>query len=170
MLTYETLRKILQEERAANKLVSLSGDFFESVKSYLEKKSQISKGKEDAWELDSARRTLQELLEVRERKVLVAALSFVGSGLEPGDLIPEEKELFERVVQNIKDFQSKRRIFLEGKPEKKLVVAVLDSVSEFVGTNLKTYGPFKKGDVVSVPEDNAKVLIEKKLAQSIETA
>ncbi len=170
MLTYETLRKILQEERAANKLVSLPEDFFESVKSYLEKKSQISREKEDVWELDSARRTLQELLEVRERKVLELALYHVRSGMEPGDLIPEEKELFERVVQNIKDFQAKRKVFLEGKPEKRLVVAVLDSVPEFVGTNLKTYGPFKKGDVVSIPEDNAKLLIGKKLAQSIETA
>jgi len=170
MLTYETLRRILQEERAANKLVSLPEDFFENVKSYLEKKSRISREREDAWELDSARRTLQDLLDVREKKVLELALYHVRSGMEPGDLIPEERELFEKVVQNIKDFHAKRKVFLEGKHEKRVVVAILDSVPEFVGTNLKTYGPFKKGDIASIPEDNAKLLIDKKLAQRIETA
>ena len=168
MLTYETLRKILQEEKTANKLVSLPVDFFGEVKSYLEKKSKIMVGKEDAWELDSAKRTLQDLLDVRERKILALALSNVRSGIDPGDLMPEERELFENIAQSIMDFQAKRKAALEGEQEKTLIVAMLEQVPEFIGTNLKAYGPFKKGDVASVPEDNAKLLIEKNLARGVE--
>ncbi len=168
MLTYETLRKIVQEERASNSLTRLPEDFFEAVKVYLEKKAKISESKDDVWELESARRTLQDLLEIRDRKIVTAALYFERSGVVPDNITPEEKEFFDAFVKNIKEFKTMRKNILEGKPEKKELVAVLDDVPRFVGVNMKEYGPFRKGDVVTLPEENAKLLLEKKQARKIE--
>jgi len=45
-------------------------------------------------------------------------------------------------------------------PDGKERVRVLDDVPEFMGVDLESYGPFEEGDVVTVPEDNADVLVE----------
>lgn len=169
MLTYEALRKLVQEEKAGNKLAELPEDFFENVKSYLDKKGNISKEREDVWELDSARRTLQDLLEIRERKILILALYNVRSGVVSVNMTPEEKEFYERLVEGIKDFQAKKKEILDGMPEKRQVIAMLEDMPEFVGINMKTYGPFKKGDVATLPEENARLLVDKSMARKIDT-
>ena len=168
MLTYEVIRRIMTDEKNATKLTALPEDFFKKAKAYLDNKAQISGSKEDAWELDSAKRLLQDLLEIRERKVITLALFFVRSGVTSENMTPEEEVFFDSIVNNIKQFQAERKKVLEGEPEKRGFVAVLEDVPSFVGTDLKNYGPFKKGDVATLPEDNAKLLLEKNLARRIE--
>jgi len=167
MLTYETIRKLVMDEKAAPKLNKLPEDFFENVRIYLEKKSKISDSKEDRWELDSARRWLQDLLDIRERKLLMIAPAFVKSGALPGDITLEEKDFFDRVVEQLKGFQSRKRDVLEGKMEKLESVAFLQDVPKFVGINMSNYGPFKQGDVASLPEENAKLLVENQAAKKL---
>jgi DNA replication factor GINS len=169
MLTYEALRKLVQEEKTSNKLAELPEDFFENIRSYLDKKASISHEKEDVWELDSARRTLQDLLEIRERKILILALYNVRSGVVSVNMTPEEKQFFDRLVEGIKEFQARRKELLDGKPEKRRIVALLEDMPEFVAINMKIYGPYRKGDVATIPEENAKLLVEKGIARIIET-
>lgn len=40
-------------------------------------------------------------------------------------------------------------------------VKFLNSVPEFIGTDIETYGPFNEGDTVELPEDNAEILINR---------
>lgn len=166
MLTYETLRKIFTEERSTNKLIKLPGNFFMDVKDYLDKKTKLN-SKEDAWELDSAKGTLEDLLEIRERKIMTLAMYSARSGITPENLTQEEKMFFDNLVKTIEDFQKQRKKSLKEKPEKLTPVAVLEDIPEFVGTDLKNYGPFKKGDVANVPEENAKLFIQKGMAKEI---
>jgi DNA replication factor GINS len=166
MLTYETLRRIFTEERATNKLVRLPENFFKDVKEYLDKKSKLQ-SKEDKWELESARGTLEDLLEIRERKILTLAMYSARSGIIPENLMPEEKNFFDNIVQTIKEFQKQRKRNLEEEPEKMIAVAILEDIPEFVGTDLKNYGPFKKGDIATIPEENAKLFIQKNMAKEI---
>jgi len=51
---------------------------------------------------------------------------------------------------------------------KKVKVKFLENVDEFVGIDLKDYGPFFKGDIAEIPLENAKVLAEGKLVQILE--
>lgn len=167
MLTYDMIRKLAMDEKAAPKLIKLPENFFEAARSYIENKGKIAESKEDRWELESAKRWLQDLLDLRERKVLMLAASYVKSGAMPGDITSEEKEFFDRTVRQVKEFQSAMREMLEGKKEKLAVVALLDDIPRFVGINMRVYGPLRKGEVASIPEDNAKVLIGKGAAKSI---
>ncbi len=167
MLTHEMIEKIVLKEREEKKLSMLPEDFFESVRAYLEKKSRISETKEDRWELDWAKRSIQDLLDIREGKILSLALAYVKAGVTPGNITPEEKEFFDGVVERIKEFHARKAEVLEGKKDRLAAVALLQDVPRFVGVNMHNYGPFKKGDVANLPEENAKLLLEKGIAKKI---
>jgi DNA replication factor GINS len=168
MLTYETIRRFVGEERTTQNLVALPDDFFAKVKDYLQHKVQIADSKEDAWELASAKRVLQDLLDIRERKLLTLALYTIRSGTEPGNMAQEEKEFFNRIIASLRDFQESRKLVIEGKQERTETLALLEDVPEFVGTDLKTYGPYKKSDITTIPEDVAKVLIQREAAKKMQ--
>ncbi len=169
MLTYETLRRMMVDEKGSKKLLELPGNFFEEAKAYLENKAEFSGSKEDAWELDSSRRVLQDLLEIREGKLLELALFHVRSGVNPGSLTKEEKSFFDSMVSQIKQFQDKRTEMFNGKREPMATVALLEDIPKFVGSDMRNYGPFEKGDIATVPEANAKLLIEKGIAKQMNT-
>ena len=91
MITYETLRKIQTQEKSSSKLVKLPENFFRDVKNYLERKEKLSKEKGNYLELQSANRILEEIFELREKKILNLAFYNI-KGLKPENLTPEEKE------------------------------------------------------------------------------
>jgi len=160
---------MMTDEKNSKKLLNLPENFFDEAKAYLENKAKFANTKEDAWELDSARRVLQDLLEIREGKLLSIALSYIRAGLEPGSLTREEKEFFDSVVGEIKQFQEKRREIFEGKKEKMQAVAFLEALPQFVGVDMKNYGPFERGDMATIPEENAKLLMEKGIVKQMNT-
>lgn len=162
MLTHEAIDKIVKEERAEGKLVKLPENFFEDVRLYLSKKAEIGDK-----EVLSAKALLRDLREKREKKILYHAIYFVRNGIIPGNMTPRERKLFDAVIKSLQEFQKTMDEVIEGEPEKVKVVAVLEDVEEFVGLNMKTYGPFKKGDVATIPEENAHVLLEQKKAKEI---
>ena len=51
---------------------------------------------------------------------------------------------------------------------KKVKVKFLENVDEFVGIDLKDYGPFFKGDIAEIPLENAKILEEGKVIKILE--
>lgn len=169
MLTYETLRKTTKEEKETTKLVKLPEDFFAQVREYLEKKEEMGREKEKAWEVQNARRVLEDLLEARERKIITLALYSVRSGMMPENLAPEERELFEAVKERINQFRKKRKNILEGgNGEGKIPVVIKEDIPEFLGLDMQAYGPYQKGDVVTLPRESVKILLEKGSAEKLE--
>ncbi len=170
MLTYETIRNFAKEEKEGTKLVKLPEDFFSQVREYLEKKEEMGREKNNLWELQSARRVLEDFLEAREKKVVTLALYSVRSGMIPENLAPEEKDFFENVKDGIKQFRKKRRKVLEGgDQEGKKLVVIKEDLPEFIGLDLQTYGPYSKGDMVTLPGESIKLLLDKNAAERIET-
>jgi DNA replication factor GINS len=47
-------------------------------------------------------------------------------------------------------------------------VAFLQDIPQFVGIDMGCYGPYRAGDIATVPEENAKVLIEKGASELVE--
>lgn len=171
MLTYEALRKTAKEEKESTKLVKLPEDFFAQAREYLEKKEEMSRERENAWEVPNARRVLEDLLEARERKIVTLALYSVRSGMTPENLTPEEREFFETVKERIKQFRKKRKNVLErGNGEGRKSVVIKEDLPEFLGLDMQTYGPYRKGDIVTLPGESVRILLEKKAAERIETA
>lgn len=166
MLTYETLRKIHKEEKSSNKLQKLPENFFRQVGLYLDKKSKMDK-KEEKWELDSAKSTLDDLLEIREKKILTQALYSARSGVPAENMTPVEKEYFQKLVQVVKDFQSAKEEMFHPDQKKLVLVALEKDIPRFVGQDMKEYGPFQKTDVTTVPEESAGILLKKGAAREI---
>ena len=75
---------------------------------------------------------------------------------------------FDALVENIKKYRGERNVLVEGEPKEKNLIVMMNDLEEFVGIDMKNYGPFKKGDVANLPEENTKLLIEKKVAKRIE--
>jgi DNA replication factor GINS len=168
MLTYESLRKIRDSEISQKGgLSSLPEDFFESVKTFIENKSRLSEGEEDSWEVENAKHLLEDILKARELKLLVASVGMASNREAPENMLPEERKFLEAVAGMIKDFRSRRLELSKEEPENRSNVAFLEDLPAFVGTDMKEYGPFRKGDMASLPEDVANLLVEKSAARRI---
>ncbi|MBN2101588.1 MAG: DNA replication complex GINS family protein [Candidatus Aenigmarchaeota archaeon] len=187
MITFEGIRKIYEEEKKNSTIpAKLPDSFFEEIKAYIgSKKRAVSEG-ESSDELETAKRRLESIFELRERKIVNAALDFVRSDVEPQNLIESEEMLFREIVNNIAGFRDEMAHKLAPSkpnqippseevpetptPEQPInnekpneeptdsVVDFIDDMHEFMGTDLKPYGPFKKGDIATVPTENAKVI------------
>ncbi|MCX6814549.1 MAG: hypothetical protein NTY20_02795 [Candidatus Aenigmarchaeota archaeon] len=167
MLTFETLSKIAREEKVSPSLTRLPEDFFGSVSSYISKKMQVNEGN-DSWELENAKMVLSDIMKLRERKIILSALAFADTGVEPSHITPEEKSLFDQATSMIMQFRTVRKKVLEPGHEKKSIIAFLEDVPQFVGTDMNNYGPFGKGDIANLPEDITRLLIEKGAARPLE--
>ena len=168
MLTYEMLSRVVTQERNSKTLVKLPDDFFEGAKLYIENKSKLGAAKGDAWEIDNAKRLLQDLMEMRERKIMTLALYFVRSGVSPNNIVPDEFDFFNAMAAALKEFQSRKKVMIDGKPENLWTVAFLADVPQFLDMKLRKYGPYRKGDVATIPEEHAKLLAEKGAAKRME--
>jgi len=168
MLSYEALRKMVNEEKTNQKMIELPDGFFEEVTTYLENKRRMSETKEDSWEYDSAKRLLQDLLDKRESKIVNLALFHIRSGADPGKLGKEEREFFDYIVSGIRSFRKNMKESVEGEMEPMLTIGFLADAPEFVGMDERNYGPFRKGDVVNIPKDNANLFVTKGLARPIQ--
>ena len=168
MITYETLRKIEQEEKNSVKLASLPLNFLQEAMDYLEKKETIAQEKEDRWEHQTAKQRVNNIMQMRERKIVNLTLSFVRSGAIPENMSPEERELFDKIARNLQDFQGQRKKAMSGEKFQMKAVAFLQEIPQFVGIDMGYYGPYKTGDIATVPEENAKVLIEKGASELVE--
>ena len=169
ILTYETIRKIHKDEELSVKLSKIPDDFFEKAKEYVKaKEDAIKNDPVAAQEFQNVKHGLRFIMEARERKILNMALYSVRTGLPPENLTTTEKSFFENILNSLKNFKQFREDVLEPKGNAPLkVVAFAEDVSAFMGEDMISYGPFKKGDIASIPEKNAEILIVDKKAESM---
>ncbi len=164
MLTYETIRNIIDQEKSSSKLTELPENFFKEAKAYLDKKVRMSQ--DDEWRIESAKTRLQDIVEIREKKVVSAALYATRSDSKPDNMTKEEETLFNSIINSLSLFRSEVEKSMDTK-EREELVSIKTDISSFVGINMKTYGPLKKGDIITLPKPNADLLIEKEVAEKI---
>jgi DNA replication initiation complex subunit (GINS family) len=140
-------------------------------------------------ELENAIMTLHQLAELREKKILILALA-QSKTLTKSDLkfTPIEKRFFNDVLGLINKKRSK--IFkdeipaivdialdepvkeVEPPPKKikdgLIQVEFLEDTSKFLGLDLKTYGPYQKGQHTELPKELIELLTSKGKAKIIE--
>ncbi len=182
-LTYEELRKIEQLERNTPDLVKLDSDFYRELrghiesleeKLHLEEKTNIGSRKSMLLsnEIKNTKRLTQGIYERREKKIVQGALAAARGGTPHlKNLIQLEKNFYEKLLGTL---QEGRRIITEEKHQKKsermtnpsVMIRVLQDIPQFVGHNMKKYS-LKEEDVVTLPPDIAKILIERGVAEKI---
>ncbi|HHH79286.1 MAG TPA: DNA replication complex GINS family protein [Thermoplasmatales archaeon] len=109
-LSYKDLRRLHQLEKRSSAIAQLRNDFYIKVMDYIKELEQIldnadspQKRKLIEDELKNARQAFREIYELREKKIVLAALSKVrGGNPDLRNLIHEETVLFEMLVDVLK--------------------------------------------------------------------
>lgn len=173
-ITFEFIRKIQREEQRLPKLTKLPENFYENMNSYLQQKRKLIDGREDrkdSLEIKNIERLIEDIFNRRERKILNQALITARTDIPPENLTEEEVVFFELLINSIKGRRKDllNQIFSEKKEEVDLIVFKEDT-PEFIGIDEKTYGPFKKGDIAKLPDDNTKVLLERGVVEEFKVS
>jgi DNA replication factor GINS len=124
-------------------------------------------------EARNARRILTEIARLRSDKLTRKAAS--GEKPPSNSLTVEEERLFDDVCALGENYQVFIRGIIEGRssqatPEREhkfLAVRFLQDLPAIVGTDMKTYGPFKAEDIATLPLKNAKLLTQRNSAGEI---
>jgi len=166
VISFEYLRKVLNEEKKSQNLTKIPEDFYETVRMYIESKKKLAKERKDEIELRNIERIVENIFNLRERKIVNFAIMAARAGVQPSNLTSEEKQFFQKILDVVKE---RRKILdsiksaLEGEVKKEIDILVVfkQDFPAFVGIDGQTYGPFKKGDIARLPEENRKILVSK---------
>jgi len=167
---YEILNDIWRKENEEEELAKLPEDLAEklreyvgSIKHYLkvsDKETLSAEIREAA--ANAVTRLVQEIFELRLRKIL----RYVLRNEVPENLYGFELKFYPNMLKLIQDYRDAVREMAtaaayqdwEQIRSKYEVVCFLKDVSQIVGPNLKVYGPFKAGDIATLPLENARNL------------
>ncbi len=177
---YNELYKAWKSEKTSEKTQPLAPDFYQRMQNYLKGLEEDSasleahtlQGRLVLKEKEVVARLLNELKETRLQK-LVSITKHHGN-VDASGLTEEERSLVKGIDDSMQAFEqggsepvsaatttAEERIELS-------VVRFLQDIPEIVGTDLKIYGPYKKEDVGSLPNQNAQALVKQGAAKEIE--
>jgi DNA replication factor GINS len=175
---YNDLYRAWKTEVTSQEAQPLPKDFYQKVDAYLrglevESSStdeHSAKGRISLKEKEVVSRLLHELKETRLRKLLSSARD--GQTINDAQLTEEEIKLLAGINQSLQVFGGPKVEKKETPPPEAAVelsvVRFLQDIPEIVGTDLRMYGPYKKEDVGSLPDQNAKALVKQGAAKEIE--
>jgi DNA replication initiation complex subunit (GINS family) len=183
MITYNDIYEAAIKERNYKPLQALPKNFIEEVSDYLNEKKQIAlKNNEDfsdvidktKKQLESAIVRFKELMRLRREKILnlVQIAAEVGISKQDFDnMLSVEKILFEDIMRCIDSSDKNVLELFNGRREADLkndLIFFVECVGEFMGLTGEKMGPFEKGQIVNIPKEIAKILIEDGKAKIVE--
>ena len=180
------IMELLKKETQIPKIQGISPDIYKKIAQLIK---ELSIQKYEDLELDVHHELIRllvlstkSLIELRTRKVLeISNGNFSSTSLSTDDyskLTDEEKYIFEeerKVLQrkdlikqslidgNVNNLDSISRIIRS----KMIIIRFMESMDQFMGVDMAKYGPFIKEDVAILPFENARSLIERKVAVEI---
>src|SRR4030042_898592 len=174
MITYNDIYEAARKERYSEQLQPLGKNFINEVSDYLREKKDISSKENDVFsdviiktkkQLENAIAFFKELIRRRKEKILKLVLIAAETGISKQDfenMLPFEKTLFEDLMKSIDISEKKLNDILSGNKEeqKNELVVFKDSVEEFVGLTGEKMGGYEKGQIVNLPKEIAKILID----------
>jgi len=174
---YSDLYKAWKSEKTSQEPRALSSDFYTKTEAYLSGLEQETtsiddrtvKGRIALREKEVITRLLRELKETRLRKLVGIIQN--GGTINDANLTEEERKLLKEFDNSLQAFRHTKVETKPSTPEEIVelsVVRFLQDIPEIVGTDLRIYGPYKKEDVGSLPDQNAKALIIQGVAKEIE--
>jgi DNA replication factor GINS len=180
------IMELLKKETQVPKIQGVSLDIYKEIAQLIK---ELSIQKYEDLELDVHHELIRllilstkSLIELRTRKLLENSNGNLTSpSLSTDDyskLTDEEKYIFEEerkvsqrkdlIIQslingNVNNLDSISRIIRS----KMIIIRFLESTDQFMGVDMTKYGPFIKEDVAILPFENARSLIERKVAVEI---
>ena len=170
-ISFDLIRRIQREEQRVPKLTKLPEGFYDAVRLYLQHKRDTDNRK-SGLETKQVERLAEDIFNRRERKIFNIALIAARTRIPPENLTEEETLFFDQVVYLVKD---RRQRILDtlvtpeasgaGSMENLGLVVFKEEVPAFVGADMRNYGPFKKGDIAKLPEENKLVLLQQNIVE-----
>lgn len=116
VLTFEELRRVQRKERDMDTLQDLDEGFLERARNYLAMKRSDDDVLQNK-EYRNARRVLEDVLDMRQRKIVKLAFLAVKSDVQVEHLLAREEPLFAAVEEAIDDYRSDLDGMLDGDAE-----------------------------------------------------
>ncbi len=101
MISFESLRDFQRKEREDKNLVQLPASFYPACSESIKKLSERTKDTSSIMELENMKKAFEDILEIREKKMILMALHSARGSAAPKNLLPEEKDFFEKSLENI---------------------------------------------------------------------
>jgi len=183
MITYNDIYEAARKERYSDQLQPLAKNFIEEVANYLKEKKEIASKEDEEFsdvilktkkQLENAVTLFKELMLRRRKKILDLVLIAAETGISKQDfenMLAFEKNLFEDLMKCVDASDKKLNEALNGKKQaaqKNELLVFKTYVEEFVGLDGEKMGPFEKGQIVNLPKEIAKILIDDSKAEIVE--
>jgi DNA replication factor GINS len=127
-------------------------------------------------EIEQTRKILRDLVTTRRLKILEFASE--GKTVSIEDLTREDEVLYRNILSAINSYDKETKRSFEGDIEhnnlveedtpKRILVRFLRDIPAIVGSDMRTYGPFKIEDVATLPVENATALMKQGFAIEVE--
>jgi DNA replication factor GINS len=178
---YNELYEAWRHEKDSSELQPLPKDFYVRLAEYVKRireegrmlDEKTTRGRLLLHEAENVRRMVGELVSLRHYKAVQLVSESEAVNVE--GLTKEEEKLFSDVSRPFEVFQGIMKEVEAGRlPQtgrekpKNRVLRFLKETPVIVGVDMKTYGPFQREDVASVPAENAKILTKQGIAVEVE--
>ncbi len=187
MITYNDLYEALRKERYSEQLQPLMKDFVREVAGYLRERESFSsdtktlfseENQKNKKQLENAISIFKELILRRKKKLLDLAFISAETGISKRDfdnMLSFEREIFDKIMKAINEGDKVMEKLLSGGDEnpesagqKNKFIMFKQDTDEFLDLEGNKLGPFKKGDIVNIPQEIANILIVDNKADPIE--
>jgi len=108
IITYETFRKFQRNERENQELQELPEDFYKSCNTWIKRKNEMYEKTKDTMilkEIENVMSIIKDILDRRERKLILMAIQTVRSKAPPRNLLPYEIDHFDTIVKQLKNMR-----------------------------------------------------------------
>jgi DNA replication factor GINS len=171
-MTYivDLLIQTWREEQSSKQLQSLAAPFTDAVKELVASLDQalstLAEGTLQAAitrkEIEMVKYLWNDLLKLRKQKLETAVTG--GLPVNEENLIAFEVEFYRALRGMEFKYSAGKNIFPDTRINRELssnylTIRLVQDSGEFVGLDLRTYGPFKKEDIVYMPKEHAEILI-----------
>lgn len=105
LITYDTIRKAHRAEKQEIALQKLPEDFFSLVRGWLGHKQSTQKGTASLLEIENAKKLLEDLVNRRQKKIVIAALHTIRGDVPPQNMALDEEKFFDVLVNSLLTFK-----------------------------------------------------------------
>jgi len=164
MISYADLEKAFRAERTYPQLQKLPPSFYDDVK-------KLSQSPDIGEYSSTVRDYLEKIYNMRLNKVIHYAGRALNESKPPENALPNELSLYNKLLSDVAENRVKvleKKMMEETVEETNLVkVRIKKPLPAIVGSDSSEYGPFRVDDVVELPEDSARLLIQRDAAENI---
>ena len=181
---YGDLLHRLREENSNKQLNALPRDYYERIGEYIGELKRLLQETDQkstraillSKELQQARKIARDL--IAERRLKIIRFVTEGKILSKEEMTVEDEVLYSSILSAMNSFNEEIQRSVERKIEKsdetqeetpkRILVRFLREIPAIIGSDMRTYGPFKTEDIAALPAENTITLVKQGFAVKVE--